>query len=326
MSNVPEVVAVDMGGTLLRVGVVSADRTIAQQWVHRIEGRRGAAPIGALLQSALREASGWMSAHARYPAGVGIGVPGVVEPEDGLVRYSANLDLHNVPLAALAREVIPAPVAVENDVRAAAWGEYQWGAGKGARYMVYLSAGTGIAAAVIDDGRPYRGISGAAGELGHAPVFPDGERCSCGNVGCLETVASGWGIVHRAAQSGMVRVGAGPGRSGEADLTVEAVFQAAATGDRTATAVISDAGVHLGQAAVSLVRLLNPQKLILGGGLFFAGSPLVTAVTAAVEGVSLFGAMPPSVSLAAFGSNSGLIGAACLLLVPESATRPWELS
>ena len=160
MSNVPEVVAVDMGGTLLRVGVVSADRTIAQQWVHRIEGRRGAAPIGALLQSALREASGWMSAHARYPAGVGIGVPGVVELEDGLVRYSANLDLHNVPLAALAREVIPAPVAVENDVRAAAWGEYQWGAGKGARYMVYLSAGTGIAAAVIDDGRPYRGSRG----------------------------------------------------------------------------------------------------------------------------------------------------------------------
>lgn len=124
----------------------------------------------------------------------------------------------------------------------------------------------------------------------------------------------------------MVRVGAGPGRSSEAALTVEAVFQAATTGDRTATSVIADAGVYLGQAAVSLVRLLNSQKLILGGGLFFAGSPLVTAVTAAVEGISLFGAMPPSVSLAAFGSNSGLIGGACLLLAPESATRPWELS
>ena len=326
MSHIPEVLAVDMGGTLLRVGVVTADRTIAQQWVHRIEGRRGAAPIGAALQSALREAAGWMSAHARYPAGVGIAIPGVIDPEDGIARYSANLDLHNVPVAALAREVIPAPVAVENDVRAAAWGEYQWGAGLGTRYMVYMSAGTGIAAAVIDDGRPYRGISGAAGELGHAPVFPDGERCSCGNVGCLETVASGWGIVHRAAQSGMVRVGAGLGRSSEAALTVEAVFQAAATGDRAATAVIDDAGVYLGQAAVSLVRLLNPQKLILGGGLFFAGSPLVAAVTAAVEGVSLSGEMPPPVSLAAFGSNSGLIGAACLLLAPESASRPWELS
>ncbi|HEX4841416.1 MAG TPA: ROK family protein [bacterium] len=326
MSEIPEVVAVDMGGTLLRVGVVTADRTMAQQWVHRIEGRRGAAPIGALLQSALREAAGWMSAHTRYPVGVGIAVPGVVEPEDGIVRYSANLDLHNVPLAALAREVIPAPVAVENDVRAAAWGEYAWGSGMGTRYMVYLSAGTGIAAAVIDDGRPYRGISGAAGELGHAPVFPDGERCSCGNVGCLETVAAGWGIVHRAAQSGMVGVGAGPGRSSEAALTVEAVFEAAATGDRAATAVLSDAGVYLGQAAVSLVRLLNPQKLILGGGLFFAGSPLVAAVTAAVEGVSLSGETPPRVSLAAFGSNSGLIGAACLLLSPESASRPWEVS
>ncbi len=321
MNDIPEVIAVDMGGTLLRVGVVTADHTIAQQWVHRIEGRRGAAPIGALLQSALREASGWMSAHARYPAGVGIAVPGVVEPEDGIARYSANLDLHNVPLAALAREVIPAPVAVENDVRAAAWGEWQWGAGMGTRYMVYLSAGTGIAAAVIHDGRPYRGISGAAGELGHAPVFPDGERCSCGNVGCLETVAAGWGIVHRAAQSGMVPVGAGPGRSSEAALTVEAVFQAAATGDRVASVLIGDAGAHLGRAAVSLVRLLNPQKLILGGGLFFTGSPLVAAVTAAVEGASLSGETPPPVSLAAFGTNSGLIGAACLLLAPESASR-----
>jgi len=322
MNDIPQVIAVDMGGTLLRVGVVSANRTIAQQWVHHIEGRRGAAPIGALLQSALREASGWMSAHARYPAGVGIAVPGVVEPEDGIARYSANLNLHNVPVAALAREVISAPVAVENDVRAAAWGEWQWGEGTGTRYMVYLSAGTGIAVAVINDGRPYRGISGAAGELGHAPVFPNGERCSCGNVGCLETVASGWGIVHRAARSGMVPVGAGLGRSSEAALTVEAVFQAAAGGNQAAKAVISDAGVYLGQAAVSLVRLLNPQKLILGGGLFFAGSPLVAAVTAAVEGVSLAGAMPPVVSLAAFGSNSGLIGAACLLLAPESAPRP----
>lgn len=326
MSDTPEVIAVDMGGTLLRVGVVTTDHTIAQQWAHRIEGRRGAAPIGALLQSALREAAGWMSEHAHYPAGVGIAVPGVVEPEDGIVRYSANLDLHNVPVAALAREVIPAPVAVENDVRASAWGEYVWGSGMGTRYMVYLSAGTGIAAAVIDDGRPYRGISGAAGELGHAPVFPNGERCSCGNVGCLETVASGWGIVHRAAQAGMVPVGAGPGRSSEAGLTVEAVFQAAAAGDRIARAVIGDAGVYLGQAAVSLVRLLNPQKLILGGGLFFAGSPLVAAVTAAVEGVSLSGETPPPVALASSGSNSGLIGAACLLLAPEFASRPWELS
>ncbi|HVH31295.1 MAG TPA: ROK family protein, partial [bacterium] len=83
---------------------------------------------------------------------------------------------------------------------------------------------------------------------------------------------------------------------------------------------------YLGQAAVSLVRLLNPQKLILGGGLFFAGSPLVAAVRAAVEGVSLSGETPPPVALASFGSNSGLIGAASLLLAPEFASRPWELS
>src|SRR2546425_10017244 len=109
MSHIPEVLAVDMGGTLLRVGVVTADRTIAQQWVHRIEGRRGAAPIGAALQSAPREAAGWVSAPPRYPAGGGVAVPGGVDPGDGTAPGSAHLDLPNRPRAALAGGGIPPP-------------------------------------------------------------------------------------------------------------------------------------------------------------------------------------------------------------------------
>lgn len=308
----PVVIAADLGGTLLRTGVVRPPAAILHQDTIRIEDRRGNAPIEALLRVALEGAVGWARKANVSVGAAGLAAPGLVDPARGLIRYSANLDVRDLAVGAIVREVVDLPTVVENDVRAAAWAEWAWGAGRGTTHLAYLSAGTGIAAALVSEGRLYYGAAAAAGELGHVPVVSDGDPCRCGHTGCLETIAGGWGIARRAER---MMVGAGTEQRGAAQgerLSAERVFQAAARGDTVAGAIIEEAGVFMGRAAVSLVRLWNPERLVLGGGLFFEGSPLVVAVHDAVGASALYGDVPPPVILATFGGSSGLIGAAGL--------------
>jgi len=289
-------IAADLGGTFIRTGLVTTERRVLHESTRRV-GHRGNAAVGAFLRDALQEAYAQARSASLDAVGIGLAVPGLVDPVSGTLRYSGNLDVRGLPVAAVAREVEPLPIVVENDVRAAAWGEWMWGAGQGTRYMTYLSAGTGVAAAVICDGRLYYGATAAAGEIGHAPVIPDGDLCRCGQRGCLETVAGGWGIAARARMA-----------------TPEAVFEAAARGNAAAGAAIDEAGRFLGQTAVTVVRLWNPERLVLGGGLFHEGSVLAQAVREAVTRSVLHGEAPPPVLRAAFGDRSGLMGAACLAL------------
>ncbi|MDQ7850687.1 MAG: ROK family protein [Armatimonadota bacterium] len=306
--------AVDLGGTLLRTGLVTEERLLLHQAVQRVEDRRGNAAVEALLRAALRAATEEARARALQPVGVGLAVPGLVDPRRGVIRYSANLELRELAVAEVARQVLPLPVVVENDVRAAAWGEWRWGAGLGVRTMAYLSAGTGIAAALVHGGRLYHGGTAAAGEVGHIPVVPDGDRCRCGQRGCLETVAGGWGIVQR---TGRLAAGSPGGQAGSVEMrSTEAIFQAATAGDPVACAVVREAGEFLGRAAVTAVRMWDPECLVLGGGLFFPGSPLADAVRRAVVESAFYGQEPPPVPLAAFGGTAGLMGAACLVLAP----------
>lgn len=290
-------IAADLGGTFLRTGLVSPAKVLVHQASHRVGDRRGNTAVERLLREALREAYEKVLEQSLEPVGAGLAVPGLVDPGAGMIRYSANLNLRDLPVASIVREAVPLPVVVENDVRAAAWGEWMWGAGQGTRYMTYLSAGTGIAAAAICDGRLYHGATGAAGEIGHTPVIPDGDLCRCGHRGCLETVAGGWGIARRAGVP-----------------TTEAVFEAAAKGDPAAITAIKEAGQFLGRAAVAAVRLWNPEVLVLGGGLLFDGSPLMEVVRESVTRNALYGEVPPAVHPAVFGGRSGLMGAACLVL------------
>jgi len=316
---VPAVIAVDLGGTLLRTGVVTGRGEIVHQVTERVGDRRGAAAIEAFLREAVAAVYAWAREHGIAPGGVALAVPGLVDGARGILRYAVNLDVRDFPVRAIVREAVPLPVVVENDVRAAAWGEWRWGAGRGSRSAVLMSAGTGIAAAAVIGGRLYRGASWAAGEIGHVPFVADGERCRCGHLGCLETVAGGWGIARRAETLAAAEGSPLPGVARGERVSTEVVFQAARAGHRIAQRVVSDAASFMGRAAVALARVWNPDRLILSGGLFFQGSPLVEGVERAIQGSALYGDRPPAVLLAEFGGNSGLIGAACLLLAPEEA-------
>jgi len=312
------VIAADLGGTLLRVGVVDDIGQILHSRALPVAGRQGNAQIGALLTEALGDAHAWALSHGIHPSGVGLAVPGLVDRRHGIMRFSSNLAVREFPIVHMAQQALSLPTALENDVRAGAWGEWRLGAGRGARHMVFVSVGTGISAAMINQGHLYRGAHGGAGELGHIVMVDDGETCRCGNRGCLETLAAGWGIVRRAQQMAPSRFPPPTEGTGQTDVTAEMVVMAAARGDPAAMSIIDAAGEYLGRAVALLSRLLDPDRIVLGGGMLHGSSPLVPAVRSAIEATAFDVETPPTVALAQFGGQTGLVGAACLVFAPDS--------
>jgi glucokinase len=202
-------------------------------------------------------------------AAVGVGIPGLVDVNAGTVRYAVNLGLGSSPLALAERlgASAGAPVVVDNDVNVAAIGA---AAALGCRDLAYLSVGTGIAAGLLLGGRLRRGSRGAAGEIGHLPVDPDGPTCDCGQRGCLEAVASGPALARRWP----------PGHGAESVST--ALLDAAAAGDGSAIAVRDQVAGHLADAVAMLAQTVDPDLVVLGGGVAEAGDPLLDAVVHAL--------------------------------------------
>jgi glucokinase len=202
-------------------------------------------------------------------AAVGVGIPGLVDVSTGTVRHAVNLGLGSSPLA-LAEGLgarAEAPVVVDNDVNVAAIGA---AAALGCRDLAYLSVGTGIAAGLLLDGRLRRGARGAAGEIGHLPVDPEGPACDCGQRGCLEAVASGPALARDWP----------PGHG--ARSVSAALLDAAAAGDGSAIAVRDQVAGHLADAVALLAQTVDPDMVVLGGGVAEAGDPLLDAVIRAL--------------------------------------------
>jgi glucokinase len=255
--------------------------------------------------------------------GAGAGVPGQVDPTTGTVQLAVNLGIHTpYPLAQALQDALGVPVVVENDVRAAALGAYQWlnaTTEPACNSLAYLSIGTGIAAGIVLDGRLYRGTHGMAGEIGHIPVDPVGPRCACGAYGCLEAIASGPAIAAYAAE---VLAPAGE------TLTTLDVYALAAAGDQSARHVVGRAGHFLSRAIYLLVMTYDVDKIVLGGGVTRAGDsfrqPLEKALDDLRADSALANAMLPDdkVLTLPVGLNAGAYGA--LLLMQDTAAAAVE--
>jgi len=235
--------------------------------------------------------------------------------------YAPNLKWRDVPLKARLEARFSLPVWVENDVRAAAWGEFRFGAGRGARSLVAVFVGTGVGSGAILDGHLWRGALNAAGEIGHTQVVPDGLPCGCGQRGCLEAYASGSGFIRRfeaalaAGTSTTLRARTG----GEASkLTALQVARAAAEGDRLAREFWEDAVRYLTLALANAVTLLNPERLVLGGGVVETVPALVEAVTTAIQARTTLMARVVTVHRAELGDWAGVVGAAALVAEPTA--------
>lgn len=291
---------------------MTADGQLIARTHSPTDARRGPAAVLASLEASIAALANQLDdLHA-----IGVACAGQIHPETGSVVYAPNLDWRDVPLAATLKRAFPVPVVIENDVRAAAWGEYRFGAGRGAESMLAVFVGTGVGSGAVLDGRLWRGSSNAAGEIGHTQVVPDGAPCPCGQRGCLEQYASGSGFQRRFAEalgrgvrSRLAELtGAEPAR-----LTAPMVAEAAEGGDELARALWADAARYLGMALANYVTLLNPDTLILGGGVIDSSPGLGETVARAVRNLTTILARGVlRIDRAHLGDWSGTIGVADL--------------
>lgn len=284
--------ALDVGGTLMKAAVVDSDG-------HVLGNDFRPTPVERAADGVVSYAA---EVAARVPNAVAVGlvVPGLVDEDSGVVHYAANVGLQDVPLRDLAQQRLGMTVSLGHDVRAGGLAEGLFGAARGVDDFLFLPIGTGIAGAIFVGGVPYAGALGQGGEIGHAPVLPNGDVCACGQRGCLETYASASSIARRYAQQG------GPPGTSTPDIV-----NRAATGDLIARRVWADAIAALSCALATYTMLLDPELVVIGGGLADAGDALVQPLGQAL-GERLAWRDPPALVAAGLGSSAGTFGAAIL--------------
>lgn len=234
---------------------------------------------------------------------VGAGVAGIVG--DGVLVFSPNLAWRNLKVASLISQATGLPCVADNDANVAAWGEFRLGAGRGTEHLLMITIGTGIGGGIISDGRLMHGAHGFAGEIGHIIVEPGGPECGCGNRGCWEQVASGRAIDRLAREA-----------LGEDAPAGAEVATLARRGDAAASRIFEDVGRRLGEGIAGLVNILDPEVVVVGGGVIGAGELLLApARTSFAATVEAHGSRPEvPIVAAALGPDAGAIGAALLAL------------
>ncbi|HET6420020.1 MAG TPA: ROK family protein [Geobacteraceae bacterium] len=321
-------VGVDLGGTKIEVALVDATGSVLMR--RRLATRVGEGPV--VIQSEIIETvMDLRNRSGAKPAALGIGVAGQVDPVTGTVHFANNLGWREVPIGRVLGDALGMPVFVTNDVRAATWGEWLYGAGRGCGDIVCLFVGTGIGGGIVSGGRMLAGCSNTAGELGHITVDLNGPRCNCGNRGCMEALAGGWAIARRARESvendpvagaSMLRKAGGHTEG----INTRIVSEAAAEGDPVAAGILETAARALAAGAVGLVNAFNPGRLILGGGVIEGLPWLVDRIDEEVHRRALAVAGAPlQVLPSQLGNDAGVIGAAIMamrLLAGEDPEEP----
>ncbi|HEX6631261.1 MAG TPA: ROK family protein, partial [Gemmatimonadaceae bacterium] len=284
------VVGVDLGGTNIVTGVMSADgsRTVAVRSTPTQVALGADGVIDRIIQQAEVSIAAAMAATGAARSqfvGVGIGAPGPLDREAGVVLIAPNLGWRDVPLRTLVSEALGIPAALDNDANCATLGEWWVGAARGARHVLGLTIGTGIGGGLLVDGRLYHGASDVAGEVGHATIDSNGRRCACGNYGCLEAYASGPAIAERtreALSAGEASVLRELVNGDVSRITAQTVYEAAQAGDTLARLIVRETASFLGAGVANLVNVFNPEVVVITGGVTQAGAALFEPLRAEV--------------------------------------------
>jgi glucokinase len=296
------VLALDVGGTTIKAAIAGPDGSLLSR-VRRDTGRAAGPDVVVKTILALAdELAAQVRADGCRLAAAAIVVPGVVNEHSGVAVDSSNIGWRDVPLRDLAVERLGAPVQVGHDVRAGALAEARRGAARGRSSSLFLPLGTGIGGAMVIGTTPYAGANFAAAELGHVVVRPDGDVCVCGRVGCLETVASASAIARRySAATGSTVAGA-----------VD-VAERLERGDATAKRVWDEAVEAIADALVLAATLLDPEVVVVGGGLSHSGPRLLEPLRQSMSRRVTVGPTP-ELTRAQLGDEAGCVGAALLAL------------
>jgi len=320
-SSAPVVVGVDVGGTKIAAALVDAQGSLSGRVRCPTDVNNSEATLDSIAR-AVGQAIAEGGFSPREIHAVGLGIPGLVDPIGGIGIASVNLNWRGVPVKAGLEARLGLPCLLENDVKAAALGEARFGAGKGLDNLIYLNIGTGIAAAVILENKIYRGSNGMAGEIGHMMIDPNGPLCKCGGRGCFEALASGPALVARVGQK--IQAGRTSILTQDPSLeypafTSEDVFRAAALADELAVESVKEVAEYIAFVIQILALAFDPQGIVLGGGVAFAGKAILDPVMHSLERLAaqnwvfreLF--KPDFVQVTKLGSDIGVLGAAALV-------------
>lgn len=301
------VIGVDLGGTNLRTALLSVDGDILdkrKEYTHAADGWK---KVVARLVDNINQLRQIAEQRGLHVMAVGVGAPGVIKMDTGVVVKSPNFpDWNNLPLRDELEKTLRIPVVIENDANAAALGEQWRGAGCGIDSMILLTLGTGVGGGIVLNNKIWQGADGMAGEIGHMTLIPDGRPCGCGNTGCLEMYASARGIVQSYREASGTSAAA---RASE--VTSEMVYRSARSGDAVALRVMKDMGRLLGIGIASLINIFNPQMIVLGGGVkdawdLFIGATHEEIMRRAFQVPAERTRIVPSL----LGDDAGMIGAA----------------
>ena len=306
-------IGIDLGGTFVKYGAVDENGNILKK-------DKIPTPLGCdygVTVSAIASAGKGMIAGMGVPESVGIGCPGVIDGEHGIVVTGGNLGWENKPLAQDLGERLGLPVALCNDANAAAYGEYACGAGKAYKSIVLITLGTGVGSGVIFGGKLFTGELGAGAELGHEVIRMDGEPCACGRRGCFEAYASASALVRQTRdamvahpESKMWELCKGSADNADGRTAFDGMRQ----GDETAKEVVERYLNYLAEGIANIVNVFRPQAVLIGGGISAEGEaltlPLQEKVDSKILGRGRYA--PVAIRAASLGNDAGLVGAAML--------------
>ena len=320
MAEVEAFVGIDLGGTDIKSVVLAPDGQVV--WRDRVatgamDGRD--AVVDRLVDVIERAERAVAPAIIR---GAGFAIPGVLDYEEGRVELLTNFpaEWNGFALQGTLETRVQIPIVLLNDVQAATVAEHTWGAGRGYADFVCIAIGTGIGGGIVLDGRLYLGSRGAAGEIGHQTMVPDGPRCNCGNHGCLEALASGYAIAREARMAVATGDTALATATGSENPTPAQIAQAAAGGNGTAQAIFARAGEAIGRALANVICVLNPRAIVVGGGVAEAGELLLRPIREEIERRTfVFSRERGGVEViqSPFGGEAGAMGAAAWVMQPN---------
>ena len=310
-------IGVDIGGGSIKLGLVSTTGKVLAREIfltNSVSGREQ------LLHVLSQHIFNFIKiAHKKHlkVMGVGIGAPGPIDVERGFVYFFPNIPgWKNTPLKNHLQKRLKLPVYVDNDANVMALAEFRFGAGRGAKNLIALTLGTGVGGGLVIDGKLFHGPHYSAAEIGHIVINEDGPACSCGSRGCIETyVGSGYFVreIKKQLKSGQKSILKQWSEKDRREITPLLVAQAAKSGDRFSNQIWKRTGEHLGNALTGLVNILNPEKIIMGGGIAQSGRLLFDPMVATLKKKAFpIAASSVKVVPAALGVDAGLIGAAAL--------------
>ncbi|KPK42414.1 MAG: hypothetical protein AMJ78_02675 [Omnitrophica WOR_2 bacterium SM23_29] len=299
---------IDIGGTNIRLGVVDDKGKILLKKRLPTLKEQGKKVVIVRFLKAIDS----VIKNSKYTIkGIGIGCPGPLDSKKGIVLSPPNLpDWKNVPLREIVKRRFNLPVYLENDANCAGLGENWQGAGKGASSMVLLTLGTGIGSALILNKKLWKGKDGFASEFGHVSINPKGPKCKCGNRGCLELYASATAVARRMKQTLKKGIKSKVFKSTKEKITAAKIYQAAKMGDVISKRILDEAGFYLGVAIANIVNALNPEIVVLSGGMTKAGRLLFDKIKETVKARAFKEAIRGvKIVSGKLGEDAGIIGA-----------------